>query len=50
MAAPGFLSETPDDPALAAARAEPLRAPPRYSQLMNTVCAISPMTSVAMAK
>lgn len=32
MAAPGFLSETPDDPALAAARAEPLRAPPSRGQ------------------
>ena len=32
MAAPGLLAETPDDPALAAARAEPLRAPPSRGQ------------------
>ena len=36
MAAPGVLTETPaetpDDPALAAARAEPLRAPPGRAQ------------------
>ena len=32
MAAPGFLAETLDDPALAVARAEPLRAPPSRGQ------------------
>jgi branched-chain amino acid transport system permease protein len=32
MATPGFLAETPDDPALAAARAESLRAPPSRGQ------------------
>jgi branched-chain amino acid transport system permease protein len=32
MAGPGFLTETSDDPALAAARAEPLRAPPNRAQ------------------
>ncbi len=38
MAASGWLIEIPDDPALAAARAEPLRAPPNRAQwILGTV-------------
>ncbi len=38
MAASGLLTEIPDDPALAAARAEPLRAPPNRAQwILGTV-------------